>query len=74
MLVQYRTNRQWNAHSNIGGESEENVVIYLGAQNDGNNTNITKNIVDTATYLANKQECDADIAEFEAMVYADIGE
>ena len=74
MLVQMRTNRQWNAESHVGTEPNDKLVMFLGAQNDGNNTNITKNIVDTATYLANKQECDADYAEFEAMVYADIGE
>lgn len=47
-------------------------IVYMSASiaEDGSNININKTIQNKEEYLANKEVCDADMAEFETMAFA----
>ena len=48
---------------------EDGIAIAMRATlNEDNTWNIVKNVRDAELYLANKEACDADYAEFEAEV------
>ena len=55
-----------------GSEPKQRInVVYLSASiaDDGSNINITKTIQSKEDYLANKEACDVDMAEFETMAF-----
>lgn len=56
--------------SNITTEKGTQAVVYMSASisEDGSYPNITKTIQDKTTYLANKEECKADMDSFEDYV------
>lgn len=57
--------------ANESGIKQRVVAVYLSASipDDGSSININKTIQDKTTYLANKEICDADMKEFEAMAF-----
>lgn len=75
MLVNKTVTRNWNAVSAVNVDNGTgDPVMYMNASYNGATVNFGKNIQSMELYIANKQTVDADYAQFEAEVLADIGE
>ena len=75
MLVNKQKTRNWNAVSAVNVQNETgDPVMYMNASYNGVTVNFGKNIQNMELYTANKQTVDADYAQFEAEVLAEIGE
>ena len=75
MLVNKQKTRNWNAVSAVNVQNDTgDPVMYMNASYNNVTVNFGKNIQNMELYIANKQTVDADYAQFEAEVLADIGE